>query len=486
MSNYQVQGNGMAANMIRSIQAAGFDISNDRDMQMGIVAYNSARLVWHAHNGSSADGSHQVLAKRHIGRNEPCPCGSGLKYKKCCLTKQSAPSAAGKATDNEPISFHPELIPRLMSVEGMSDDLSRLADLMERDTTLRSVRFDARKVEAFLSRVLDGKGLSDRATSEETDALAFRYVEHSGERRILTSLANKFVKAAESSKTPEELRGLAAGIFFAMAQGTESDAENPLIPVIFRLTVGEILKSGEAIRKMVEFVGSKEEIIREFESANPAFQRRINEALDLLAPGERDALMKHAAKAQDDLWESIDSGKFPVGFPLVSVLPFIFRLRALKSDKGRPSAKEFSRVLETAANDIGDEDRRLYGQLLAQWLSEDVDRADRITKGIVATVATMVKTGDFERLAPSLIVLTCRYDKMVCVDDEERKLIDSGPGPDDPTFLKRYSGWLLSRGYPNLAARTKSLGEQAEESDVRKFSRRSGSSGPATEIEGHV
>ena len=21
----------------------------------------------------------------HIGRNEPCPCGSGAKYKKCCL-----------------------------------------------------------------------------------------------------------------------------------------------------------------------------------------------------------------------------------------------------------------------------------------------------------------------------------------------------------------------------------------------------------------
>jgi hypothetical protein len=23
-----------------------------------------------------------------IGRNEPCPCGSGLKYKRCCALKQ--------------------------------------------------------------------------------------------------------------------------------------------------------------------------------------------------------------------------------------------------------------------------------------------------------------------------------------------------------------------------------------------------------------
>jgi len=22
-----------------------------------------------------------------VGRNEPCPCGSGKKYKKCCLNK---------------------------------------------------------------------------------------------------------------------------------------------------------------------------------------------------------------------------------------------------------------------------------------------------------------------------------------------------------------------------------------------------------------
>ncbi len=25
-----------------------------------------------------------------IGRNDPCPCGSGLKYKRCCLGKQEA------------------------------------------------------------------------------------------------------------------------------------------------------------------------------------------------------------------------------------------------------------------------------------------------------------------------------------------------------------------------------------------------------------
>ena len=28
------------------------------------------------------------------GRNDPCPCGSGLKYKKCCASKDEAARAA--------------------------------------------------------------------------------------------------------------------------------------------------------------------------------------------------------------------------------------------------------------------------------------------------------------------------------------------------------------------------------------------------------
>lgn len=31
--------------------------------------------------------------KEKIGRNDPCPCGSGKKYKACCMT---APTATGK------------------------------------------------------------------------------------------------------------------------------------------------------------------------------------------------------------------------------------------------------------------------------------------------------------------------------------------------------------------------------------------------------
>jgi len=30
-----------------------------------------------------------------VSRNDPCPCGSGKKWKKCCYTKQSPPPQRG-------------------------------------------------------------------------------------------------------------------------------------------------------------------------------------------------------------------------------------------------------------------------------------------------------------------------------------------------------------------------------------------------------
>jgi len=32
-----------------------------------------------------------------VGRNEPCPCGSGRKYKRCCLRKNSTSSVKTEA-----------------------------------------------------------------------------------------------------------------------------------------------------------------------------------------------------------------------------------------------------------------------------------------------------------------------------------------------------------------------------------------------------
>jgi len=32
-------------------------------------------------------GKKKIRYSHHIGRNDPCPCGSGKKFKKCCYDK---------------------------------------------------------------------------------------------------------------------------------------------------------------------------------------------------------------------------------------------------------------------------------------------------------------------------------------------------------------------------------------------------------------
>ncbi|MEL7569873.1 MAG: SEC-C metal-binding domain-containing protein, partial [Eubacteriaceae bacterium] len=33
---------------------------------------------------TGSDAKVQAVNKNKVGRNDPCPCGSGKKYKKCC------------------------------------------------------------------------------------------------------------------------------------------------------------------------------------------------------------------------------------------------------------------------------------------------------------------------------------------------------------------------------------------------------------------
>jgi len=44
-----------------------------------------------------------------IGRNEPCPCGSGLKYKKCCLQKESVSATPGAGQEVVRVSLNEEV-----------------------------------------------------------------------------------------------------------------------------------------------------------------------------------------------------------------------------------------------------------------------------------------------------------------------------------------------------------------------------------------
>jgi uncharacterized protein YchJ len=80
--------------LVMQARADGVDTQDDQAMQRYVAEYN-LRLM---EESLSAQPDFQALSppmpiveqSPKIGRNAPCPCGSGRKYKKCCGGIKSA------------------------------------------------------------------------------------------------------------------------------------------------------------------------------------------------------------------------------------------------------------------------------------------------------------------------------------------------------------------------------------------------------------
>jgi preprotein translocase subunit SecA len=58
-------------------------LSHDQSLNKEQIEEIVNRAVMKAANEKTSDMTGK--ARKKVGRNEPCPCGSGKKYKKCCL-----------------------------------------------------------------------------------------------------------------------------------------------------------------------------------------------------------------------------------------------------------------------------------------------------------------------------------------------------------------------------------------------------------------
>lgn len=65
-----------------------------------------------------------------LGRNDPCPCGSGKKYKKCCYLREQSPTAENS------------LKPQNLRDTRKDDFLSTPETLLEAINSLRSFVLD--------------------------------------------------------------------------------------------------------------------------------------------------------------------------------------------------------------------------------------------------------------------------------------------------------------------------------------------------------
>lgn len=61
-----------------------------------------------------------------IGRNDPCHCGSGEKYKKCCLSKDRTEASSQKSFD--PVSFKREIEQMMRQIRGIAETKNMSVD----------------------------------------------------------------------------------------------------------------------------------------------------------------------------------------------------------------------------------------------------------------------------------------------------------------------------------------------------------------------
>jgi len=68
------------------VRIGGVDLTSERTAPPAPSSQPRWRET-HGTNSPESAGEPRLAAGVKVGRNDPCPCGSGKKYKKCCLLK---------------------------------------------------------------------------------------------------------------------------------------------------------------------------------------------------------------------------------------------------------------------------------------------------------------------------------------------------------------------------------------------------------------
>ena len=68
------------------VRIGGADLTSERQAAPALAPVPRWRES-HGSNGQNSPSEPRVATGTKVGRNDPCPCGSGKKYKKCCLLK---------------------------------------------------------------------------------------------------------------------------------------------------------------------------------------------------------------------------------------------------------------------------------------------------------------------------------------------------------------------------------------------------------------
>jgi hypothetical protein len=443
-----------SAREVEVIREAGFGTQGE-DLTMGQVAYTCAMLVWSRWKRGWSDAGAAAPAAATVGRNDPCPCGSGLKFKKCCLGKAPVAPAPRPVEAAPSIPFGPELLPRLHDDEGLLADCEVLTKLFRDDEGLQRVRFDGGRALRFFERKVSGRDPATKVSPEEFDALAFEFVADPHEAKALRPVGGRLEEAAARATTAEQLRALATGVAFSTMGKLEGFVGNLLTAMIFRLSLADALgpvgpsdEVVEQIRALAKTVGT---------GAAPAGE--IEKLMEQLPEVERVALETLSEAVADEIRQTLAAPWYPLGLSFASVVPFLLRVKVIDGSV-EPRKEALRAALDKTIGEFGEEDHRLFVADLEEWLAHH-PKVDALQRAALERVGDLARSGLLTDYVGDLVVAALHSMKITFLDPDDVDRLSNWEPTDDPgTMLEAFAKTAESKGYPQVAARMRSLASE--------------------------
>ncbi|MFH1436461.1 MAG: SEC-C domain-containing protein [Pseudomonadota bacterium] len=442
--------------LTETLQMAGYRLDSEKDLSMGMMAYNAAAMVKLALLRREGDRGPYAAARR----NDPCPCGSGKKFKKCCLGRNHAVEKPAWKPEPGP-AVEPELIPNVRDLESAHRDLEVLAGLFETDPELRKIRYSRTEVAGFAEKALAAApaGVWDDPgrLSAYVDQVAYRYVTEVEGGKLLESLPDMLTEAARRARGPDDIRSLALGMFYSITAEEAQGGPNPLECMIFRMSMNEQAKMLSNLDRVIEGLGPRKEVKRRFLSHDPELRREVEEHFKTMDPAVLDVMKQSFCDTMERIEGIILEGKCPVPLPQATVFPMLARLYRAKRE-GRNDDATVQEIIGETLDGLDPEDLRLYGEFLDEWIRSD-DGSDRDMTAMVHQVRGMAAAGDLRPLDGALLVATLKNLDFSTMEGEEEVFGRLKTNLFDRKFLDRYADFLDGRGFPALGQRVRDFAD---------------------------
>ena len=323
-----------------------------------------------------------------VGRNAPCPCGSGLKYKKCCLPKEQAAQMRALSVRRDDELLWGELLAFAQRPAFLVDLDSAFSRFWNADVDLDAAEtLDRQQLEAFLEWFI-----LDYRTSKERKRLVELYAEEQEPR--LTPERRALLAEREASHL--SLYGV-----------EEADAEG-------RLEIGDLLAGGYY---RVEDAG----LARLAMPGDLLLGRRLGDAGD--GRLSRGTVLLPAA----------------LGQPLVAAAKQAYG--AYRDEHYQATWPEFLR----------ENGCLLFHFLLTPEVAAAYERAPRRPGYFDPRAAVEGLRAIMQRRAEEAAKQAAEEEERLAREEEEREALRAGPAPPPPTFLGPNPRCTPPRGPPGPA-----------------------------------